>query len=267
MNSRTTARAWAAAFAARVAVALGALLIFAVLSLPALAQDGARIAALSKESAEAFSAYIQETTQAHRRPDYSKPPVAQYLQQILDADAFAALPPIQGSDVTWLLDWYGSVSQTYKKLLYFGVTNDSDLKSAVTLNVAEAEDQIIRAMALQVRMGSRLVSAMPLFLATLPPEAATRTEIRKAGMQKAQRALIETVSGAVISVAGPMRPGNALLLVAALRDTAPVWAPYATANERAGLLRLLKQGSTANAYPGVVDALTSASSTVSSIKD
>ena len=108
---------------------------------------------------------------------------------------------------------------------------------------------------------------MPHFLAALPPKPVTSTEIRKAGLQRAQRGLIETVSGAVISVAGPLKPGNALLLAAALRDTAPVWAPYATANERAGLLRLLKQGSTANAYPGVVDALTSASSTVSSIKD
>jgi ABC-type transporter MlaC component len=99
MNSRTSARAWAATFAGRAATALGALLIFAALSLPALAQDGARSAALSKESTEAFSAYIQETTQSHRRPDYSKPPVAQYLQQILDTDAFAALPPVQGSDI------------------------------------------------------------------------------------------------------------------------------------------------------------------------
>jgi hypothetical protein len=159
------------------------------------------------------------------------------------------------------------VSQTFKKLLYFGGMNDSDMKNAVTLNVTEAEDQIISAMALDVRIGSRLLSAMPLFLAALPPKPLISTEIRKAGMQRAQRGLSETVSGAAISVAGPMRPGNALLLAAALRDTAPVWAPYATASMRDGLLKLFKQGSTANAYPGIVDALTSASSTVSHIKD
>jgi len=252
---------------ARFMTCVRTLLFLAALTAPVFAQDGPRSAALAKESAQAFAAYIQETTQAHRRPDYSKPPVSQYLQRILDADAFAALPPVQGSDIPWLLEWNADVSHTYKMLLLFGATNESNMKDAMTLNLIEAEDQIMSALALEVRIGSRMLKATPLFMAALPPEPTIRTEIRNAGLQRAQRGLVETVRGTSVTLSGPMRPRNALLLAAAVRDTATVWAPFTTLSERAELLKLLKQGSTENVYPGVVDALTTASSTISSIKD
>src|SRR5579862_7817164 len=94
--------------------------------MPASAQDGPHAAALAKESAKALAAYIRETTQAHRRPDYSKPPTSQYLLHVLDTDTFAALPPPQAGDIQWLLEWNASVSQTYKMLLFFGATNEQD---------------------------------------------------------------------------------------------------------------------------------------------
>jgi len=263
MKPRIFARTWAAIV--RIVAVLG--LLLAASSLPASAQDGPHSAALAKESVKALAAYIQETTQAHRRPDYSKPPISQYLQRILDADAFAALPPPQASDIGWLLEWNASISRTYKMLLFFGATSEKDMKDAMTLNVVEAEDQIVSAMALEVRIGSRMMMAMPLFMAALPPEPASKTEIRKAGIQRAQRGLVETVQGSSMSLTAPMRPRNGLVLSAALRDTAAVWAPFATAGERAELLKQFKQASEANAYPGVVDALNTASAAVSGVKD
>ena len=263
MTLRIVVRAWAAA----TAVALSLFLVLAAIGTPASAQDGPHAAALAKESATAFAGYIQETTRAHRRPDYSKPPVSQYLQRILDADVFAKLPPVQGSDISWLLEWNASVSQTYKMLLFFGATSEKDMKEAMMLNLTEDEDPIMKALALEVRIGSRMMSAMPLFMAALPPEDPKRTEIRKAGIKRAERGLVETVQGASLTLSGAMRPNNALALAAALRDTAPVWAPLTTASERQELLKLFKKASAENVYPGVVDALTTASATVSSIKD
>ncbi|HZT24232.1 MAG TPA: hypothetical protein VFA57_00895 [Pseudolabrys sp.] len=259
MNSRFCA----ATFKALTVCAVAFIAAFA--SSPASALDGPGIAANAKRSVEAFAAYMQETTKAHGRPDYSKPPVSDYLQHILDTDGFAALPPPQAKDVPWLLDWNDSVNRAFKMMMFFGATSEADMRRAMALNLAENEQGIMRAMALEVRLGTRMIQTMPLFMAALPPEPPSKTEIRKAGVKRAERGLVETVQGASTSLTGPMRPANALLLAAALRDTAPVWAPLATSSERAQLLKIFKKAADANAYPGVVDALNKASATVSSV--
>jgi hypothetical protein len=265
MKTRIVAGAWAAMVRT---VAIPALFFMAAaMSAPASADDGPQAAARAKSAVQAFAVYVQETAHAHRRPDYSRPPISQYLQHILDIDAFAALPPVQSSDIPWLLDWSASVSQTQKMLLFFGATSNADMKDAVALNVAEAEDHIIRATALELRIGSRLMRAMPLFMAALPPEPAARTATRQAGVQRAKQGYMEIVQGAVASLSSPLKPGNALLLAAAVCDTVVVWAPLTTASERAELSKLLKQGTTANAYPEVMDALSTASATLSNVKN
>jgi len=250
-----------------VRTAAAVFLLLGVAILPASAQDGPRIAASAKQSAEALAAYIQEATSARRRPDYSKPPVSDYLRNIIDFETFAALPPPQAGDVSWLLAWNNSVNRAFKMMMYFGATSESDMKQAMVLNLTENEDAIMRAMAFEVRLGSRMMQTMPLFMAALPPEDPKRTEIRKAGIKRAQRGLVETVQGTSMSLTGPMQPQNALRLAEALRDTAPVWAPLATASERAELLKLFKKAADANVYPGVVNALDKASATVSGVKD
>lgn len=234
---------------------------------PAAAQDGAQLAVVAKDSTQGLSAYLQEKINTHGRPDYTKPPASQYLQHILDADAFAALPPPKATDIPWLLEWTASISQSYKMMLLFGATSDKDMKDTIVLNLTESEDAIMTAMALEVRFGSRMLTTMPLFMASLPPEDPKKTEIRKAGVKRAERGLVETVQGTSMTLSSAMRPNNALALAAALRDTAPVWAPLTTADERRQLLTLFKKASDANVYPGVVSALTTASATVSAVKN
>ena len=249
----------------RTVAALG---LFLAASLgPAAAQDGAQLAAAAKESAQGLSVYLQDKMMTHGRPDYTKPPASQYLRHILDTDAFAALPPPKATDIQWLLDWYASINQSYKMMLLFGATSDKGMKDAIVLNVTESEDAIMTATAFEVRFGARMLTTMPLFMASLPPEDAKKTEIRKAGVKRAERGLVETVQGASTTLSGAMRPNNALALAAALRDTAPVWAPLTTADERRILLTLFKRASDANVNPGVVSALTAASATVSAVKN
>jgi len=263
MTTRIVARVPSAIV--RTVAALG--LFLAASLAPAAAQDGPQLAAAAKEAEQSLSTYLQDKMKMHGRPDYTKPPASQYLRHILDADAFAALPPPKATDVPWLLEWNASISQSYKMMLFFGATSDKDMKDAMVLNVTESEDAIMTAMALEVRLGSRMLATMPLFMASLPPEDPKKTEIRKAGVKRAERGLIETVQGTSMTLSSAMRPNNALALSAALRDTAPVWAPLTTADERRILLTLFKRASDANVYPGVVSALTAASATVSAVKN
>src|SRR5215467_4450967 len=91
------------------AVALSGLPIALALSSPALAQtprdDGARFAAEAKDAATQLQAYLDGVVKGGGRPDFSKPPASDLLGQVFNVKQLEALPPAQGSDLTWLLDW------------------------------------------------------------------------------------------------------------------------------------------------------------------
>ena len=105
MQARIMAGGCAGATRRSIVPAFASLLLLAFLTVPAAAQDGPRHAAIAKKAAVALAAHLQEIAKAHRRPDYGKPPLSQYLQRIFDDAALVALPPAKGSDISWLLDW------------------------------------------------------------------------------------------------------------------------------------------------------------------
>jgi len=60
---------------------------------------------------------------------------------------------------------------------------------------------------------------------------------------------------------------NVRLTAAALRDTVTVWAPLATAKERAELLARLEKARIANKDAGIDDAITAISTVIKNVKD
>src|ERR1041385_977273 len=93
------------------------LLLLAIVS-PALAQDGARDAAAAQEAARAFRVYVEGVRKNGSRP--TRPDVSVLLDRIFDVGALNALPPGQGSDMGWLLDWMEAAKETNKLLLFYG---------------------------------------------------------------------------------------------------------------------------------------------------
>ncbi len=107
-----------------------------------------------------------------------------------------------------------------------------------------------------------MMQAMPLFMASLPPEPPSRTAVRKAGMERAQHGMAQTVHGASITLTSHLKPQNALLLAAALRDVAAT-----SASERADILKLLQTARAQTTDAKVMDALNAAEATVSNFKN
>src|SRR5579863_9923939 len=117
------------------------LLVFLALATPALAQDGARSAAAAREAAMDFRVYVDGVTRKGARPDLTRPEVAAMLGRVFDLDALNALPPAQGSDIAWLLDWTEAANTVNKSILRYGSKPgpEPDL-DALQRNMTEYED-------------------------------------------------------------------------------------------------------------------------------
>jgi len=91
MQYAIVAGTWASFSRTAAAAAIGSWLAFAIC--PAVfAADGPQAAAAAKEAAAKLQAYLRNIEKSKGQPDYSKPPVAEYLKRIFAADALAALP-------------------------------------------------------------------------------------------------------------------------------------------------------------------------------
>jgi len=98
-------------------------LAFALAS-PALAQtprdDGATIAAEAKDAATQLQAYLDGVVKSGGRPEFSKPPASDLLGQVFNLNQLEALPPAQGGDLPWLLDWIAAANGVNKSIMFFG---------------------------------------------------------------------------------------------------------------------------------------------------
>jgi hypothetical protein len=82
-----------------------------------------------------------------------------------------------------------------------------------------------------------VATTLDRFMAQLTPEQ--RTPVREAGLKKARGGAAEMIEGTIIWVAQGMKPDNARLLTAALRETENVWAAYITPDDRTRVLGML----------------------------
>jgi len=214
-------------------------LVLLALVSPALAQDGARNTAAAQEATQAFRLYIDGVTKKGERPDPTQPEVAALLARVFDLDAFNALPPVQGSDVEWLIDWVLTANTTNKLLMFYGMKPGPrpDL-AALQVNMAAYEDQYATIMNFLIRAQARQAAAAKLFMAGLTREQ--RTPVRERGLMKARQAAAEFVLSSICAVIeSGAKPANVRLVAAAIRDTRDVWAGFFLPEDRARVLEYL----------------------------
>ena len=261
MKYGIAASTWANLSRAFAAAAIATWLAFAIC--PAVfAADGPQAAAAAKQVAAKMEAYLRDLEKSKGQPDYSKPPASEYLKRIFDTDALASLPAPKADDLGWLLEWVASVDQTYIAMIMFGA-KDSGIQTAGR-NLVDYQDNTLPAGAFKLRLNAHAVSAMPIYLNSLPPgeRAQARGEI-----EQSNRGLVQMATGMAGFIGIRIKLANVRLTAAALRDTVTVWAPLATAKERAELLARLEKARIANKDAGIDDAITAISTVIKNVKD
>jgi hypothetical protein len=216
-------------------------LVLLALASPAFAQDGARDAAAARDAAQAFRIYVEGVAKKGERPDLTRPEVAALLGLIFDLDALNALPPAQGSDLPWLLDWMAAANTASKLFTRYGSKPgpQPDL-AALERNMAEYEDQFAVAMNFMIRGQAREAVSSNLFWEGLAPEQ--RTRVREQGLTGARNSTAEFVLSAICSaITSGGKPANARLVAAAIRDTGEVWASYFLPQHRSRILEQLAE--------------------------
>ena len=215
------------------------LLVLLAFASPALAQDGARDAAAARDAAQAFRVYVEGVTKKGERPDLTRPEVTALLGRVFNLDGLNALPPTQGSDLPWLLDWMEAANATNKLFTRYGSKPgpQPDL-AAIERNMTEYEDQFAAALNFLIRGQAREAVSSNLFWEGLAPEQ--RTRVREQGLTGARNSTAEFILSAVCSaITSGGKPANARLVAAAIRDTREVWASYFLPQHRSRIIEVL----------------------------
>jgi hypothetical protein len=213
------------------------------LASPALAQtphDGATITAEAKDAATRLQAYLDGVFKSGGRPDFSKPPASDLLGQVFNVKQLEALPPAQARDLPWLLDWFVAANEVNKSIAFFGIAPPVTLQTdpaALQRNLTDYEDQLSAAFNFLLRISARQFQAMFVFLDQLPP--AQRTPVRMEGLNKMRIGEAEMVRGELEWIAAGMKPANARLVSAALRDIGAVVSTAILLADRPALLAML----------------------------
>ena len=219
---------------------LGSLLLLAALASPAHCQDGPRDAATAQNAAQAFGIYLDGVLKSGGQPDFAKPPAVDLFGHIFDVAALKALPPAKADDIPWLLQWGAAVDQSYKRIILYGLQPGQPIDQLVMRrNMSEYQDQCAVAMGFLIRFEARQATTLTLFLDQLPAEQ--RTPTRAAGLQQARSGSAQTITGAITAMTQGMKPANARLIAATLRDTRDIWAEYIMPDDRARIAKLIAQ--------------------------
>jgi hypothetical protein len=216
------------------------LFILLALASPAFAEDGLIDAAAARDAAQAFRVYVEGVAKKGERPDLTRPEVAALLGRVFDLDGLNALPPAQGGDLPWLLDWMEAANATNKLITRYGSKPGPgpDLP-AIERNMAEYEDQFAAALNFLIRGQAREAVSSNLFWEGLAPEQ--RTRVREQGLAGARNSTAEFILRAVCStITSGGKPANARLVAAAIRDTGNVWASYFLPQHRARVIEVLE---------------------------
>jgi hypothetical protein len=229
---------------------LKGLLIALALASPAFAQTpsdhGASIAAEAKDAATQLQAYLDGVLKDGGRPDFSKPPASDLLGQVFNLKQLEALPPAQGGDLPWLLDWFGAANGANKSIMFFGIAPPVSLRTdeaAIQRNVTDYEDQAAAAGNFLLRLSAYQIQAAFAFMDELAP--AQRTPVRTEGFNKMRVAEAELVRNYVGWIAVGMKPANARLVSTAIRDTGAVMATAILPADRPTILAVLDKAQAA----------------------
>src|ERR1700733_911664 len=241
---------------------LRVLLLTLALASPALAQtprdDGASIAAEAKDAATQLQVYLDGVLKGGGRPDYSKLPASDLLGQVFNLKQLEALPPAQAGDLLWLMDWANTANGAYKSIVFFGiarpVTPQTDA-AALQRNFTDYEDQEAAASNFMLRILARENQAAFAFLDQLAP--AERTPVRMEGLNKMRVANAEMLLTYLGCIVPGIKPANARLVSAAIRDTGAVWATAILPADRPTILAKLAKAEPAGKDDETVNNLSS----------
>lgn len=248
---------WASISRLVAAAALGSWLGFAICP-AAFAADGAQAAAAAKKAAVNLQAYLRDLEKSKGQPDYAKPPASEYVKRIFDTDALAALPAPKANDFGWLLEWVVSVDQTYAAMIMFGA---KDLTNETTgRNMIDYQDNTFPSAAFRLRLYERIARTVP----SLPPDE--RKQEREI-IEQVNRGLVQLATGMAGFLSIRVKLENVRLTAAALHDTVTLWAPLATAKERAELLARLEKSRVTNKDAGINDAINFVSTAIKNVKN
>jgi hypothetical protein len=221
------------------------LLLIALLS-PAMAEDGPAIAARASDAASQLQTSLDGVLKGGGRPDFSQPPASDLFGQVFDLKQLEALPPAQGSDLLWLMDWANTASGVFKSIVSFGIAPPVNLQTdaaALQRNFTDYEDQEAAASNFLLRIWARENQAAIAFLDGLAP--AQRTPVRMEGLHKMRVANGEIVLTYLGCIVPGMKPANARLISAAIRDTGADWATAILPADRPAVLAALAKGEAA----------------------
>jgi hypothetical protein len=139
--------------------------------------------------------------------------------------------------VSWLLDWMDAANTVNKLITRFGSKPGAgpDL-DALQRNMNEYENEYAATLNFQIRGLAREVISAKLFFADLKPEE--RTPVRERGLAGLRSNSAEFILVAVCSV-GAIKPANARLVAAAVRDTREVWANFFLPKDRPRVIEQL----------------------------
>jgi hypothetical protein len=213
---------------------LRSLLLLLALASPAFSQIGSRDAATAQNALRAFGLYLDGVAKSGGQPDFTKPPAADLLRHIFDVAAFNALPRAAASDMVWLPDWGAAVDLSYRRIILYGrrLNEPSDL--LMRRDMSKYQDQCAVAMSFMIRLQARQATALTSLEDQLPPE-----ERRPAALQQNRSDSAQTITGAITAITQGMKPDNARLIAAALRDTRDVWAGYIMLDDRSRIAKLI----------------------------
>jgi hypothetical protein len=226
-----------------------------VLLAPAARADSASSAQTAIKAAQNLAGYADGVVMKNERPAFDKPPASQYLSQVLDGKALAALPPPAGNDMSWLMQWADAMNRVNQLLIFTGAksSSEADQRAAIERNMVDYENVMFPAWAFMARLQTRMLLSADLFMDSLEPE--DRTPGRQRGLAKIRDGHIQFVQGAFTTIAAGVKPQNAKLLTAALRETAPTWAPRINETEQSRMRSTLMEAKKAYTDPALLDDL------------
>jgi len=217
------------------------LILFALVS-AALAEDGPSIAAEAKEAANRLQEYLDLVAKAGGRPDFSQPPASELFGRVFDLKKLAALPTPTPRDIPWLMNWSAAASQSFKSIMYFGITPPAGANDQAVMerDMSDFEDQEAVVVDFTIRIMARQALTMRLFMEQLPPEQ--RTPMREEGFNTTRIGAEKLLYGALITIATGMKPVNERLISAAMNDTRDIWVNTILPKDRPQILTQLAQG-------------------------
>jgi len=203
--------------------------------------DGASSAQTAAKAIQDLTRYTDDAIKKNERPAFGNPPASTYLAQVLDGKALAALPPPAASDMQWLVQWADAMNKVNHLLIFTGAksSSEADQRAAIERNMNEYEDVMFPAWAFMARLQTRMLVSADLFMDSLKPE--DRTPVRQRGLAQIRDGHIQFVQGGLTTIAAGVKPQNAKVLAAALRETAPIWAPRITEPEQSRLRSTLTE--------------------------